>query len=100
MNTLKIYPSKIPHEPKPQLWLRDEDFELVAECGADVPENETKAAEIVKKFNAYPDLLTTLKGAYGALKIALKCNHFTSDEYAHIGEWTDEVRAAIEAAEG
>lgn len=41
------------------------------------------------------ELREALEGAYKSMKIALTCNHLTADEYAFIGEWTDEIRALL-----
>ena len=49
---------------------------------------------------AAPELLAALEGAYKALQTALKCNQIAMDDYAYIGEWTDEVREVITKAKG
>lgn len=74
------------------------DYNVRVNCQ---PRNKKREVKIMAQIAALEadkaKLVEALNGAYKALKIALTCNHFTADEYAFIGEWTDEIRAILEA---
>jgi hypothetical protein len=58
-----------------------------------------RAAFIVRAVNSHEELLAVLKGAEKAIRKALP--FVPADNEAHfVGEWLDEVKAAIDKAEG
>jgi hypothetical protein len=90
----KLTAKSFENEPLPRIILRDEKYRYIADCGSARSGEDVKiAAEIVKKFNAYPDLLDALKTTEHSLRYAGDLRH---DQLVEIA---NSLKTALEAAE-
>ena len=65
---LEIFKTTYGNEPIPQIALRDENHNLIAECGAHNRENLKTAREIVRRFNSAEELAELIRKLREALR--------------------------------